>query len=159
MPAIWMSRISTVRPAHCRLAGIVPAATAAVAWSADMTSDPQPVTCRRATPDDALACHEVMWESVTDLGRRQGIPLPGSADEWGGPGDPLQREVARMAVEWWVAGEAESGRLVGFARTIERDGLFELTEFFVRPGQQSRGVGKALLERAFPARPGAVRSI
>ena len=124
-----------------------------------MTSGAAPVGYRRATQNDALACHELMWESVTDLGRRQGTPLQGTAEEWWQAGEPLQREVARMAVEWWVAEEADSGRLVGFARTIERDGLLELTEFFVRPGQQSRGVGKALLERAFPVRPGVVRSI
>ena len=34
-----------------------------------------------------------------------------------------------------------------------------MMEFFVLPGQQSRGVGKALLERAFPAGRGTVRSI
>ncbi|HKF18680.1 MAG TPA: GNAT family N-acetyltransferase [Candidatus Dormibacteraeota bacterium] len=58
-----------------------------------------------------------------------------------------------------VAEETDSGRLVGFGRSIERDGLLGLTEFFVRPDQQSRGVGKALLERAFPAGRGTVRSI
>jgi hypothetical protein len=44
-----------------------------------------------------------------------------------------------MAAEWWVAEEEDSGRLVGFARSIERDGLLELTELFVLPNQQSRG--------------------
>ena len=29
----------------------------------------EPVRYRRATPDDALACHELMWVSVTDLER------------------------------------------------------------------------------------------
>jgi GNAT superfamily N-acetyltransferase len=130
-----------------------------VAWCAEMMSDSHPVSYRRATQNDAVACHELMWESVTDLGRRQGTPLQGTADEWWPAGEPLQRELARMAVEWWVAEEADSGRLIGFARTVERDGLLELTEFFVRPSQQSRGVGKALLERAFPPQLGAVRSI
>lgn len=46
-----------------------------------------------------------------------------------------------------------------FARTIEREGLVELTEFFVVPDAQGRGVGRELLKRAFPAGPGAVRSI
>jgi GNAT superfamily N-acetyltransferase len=119
----------------------------------------QPVRYRRAVPDDALACHELMWVSVTDLGRRQGTPLKGSAEDWWSSSEPLHRLLAQIAVEWWVAEEAGSGQLVGFARSIERDGLLELTEFFVRPDQQSRGVGRALLERVFPAGRGTVRSI
>jgi GNAT superfamily N-acetyltransferase len=113
---------------------------------------------RQATPDDALACHELMWSSVTDLGIRQGTPLEGTAADWWRSSEPLHRLLAEEATEWWVA-EMPSGELVGFARSIERDGLFELTEFFVRPKQQSSGIGKALLERAFPAGRGRVRSI
>jgi len=118
-----------------------------------------PVGYRRATPDDVVPCHELMWLSVTDLGRRQGTPLEGSATDWWPSSEPLHRQLAQIAAEWWVAEETGSGRLVGFARSIERDGLLELTEFFVRPDQQSRGVGKALLERAFPSGRGTVRSI
>ena len=119
----------------------------------------QPVEYRRATPDDVVPCHELMWLSVTDLGRRQGTPLEGSATDWWPSSEPLHRQLAQIAAEWWVAEETGSGRLVGFARSIERDGLLELTEFFVRPDRQSRGVGKALLERAFPSGRGTVRSI
>ncbi|MDQ6774398.1 MAG: GNAT family N-acetyltransferase [Candidatus Dormibacteraeota bacterium] len=100
-----------------------------------------------------------MWESVTDLGRRQGTPLEGSATDWWTSSEPLHRQLAQIAAEWWVAEDRGTGRPVGFARSIYRDGLLELTEFFVRPGQQSRGVGKALIERAFPAGRGTVRSI
>jgi GNAT superfamily N-acetyltransferase len=100
-----------------------------------------------------------MWASVTDLGRRHGTPLEGSATDWWPSSEPLHRLLAQIAAEWWVAEETGSGQLVGFGRSIERDGLFELTEFFVRPDQQSRGVGKALLERVFPAGRGTVRSI
>ncbi len=65
---------------------------------------------------------------------------------------PLYALLAEIAAEWWVA-EDDAGRLIGYARSIERGagyGLFELSEFFVRPGHQSAGVGRALLERAFP---------
>ena len=119
----------------------------------------EPVGYRRATPDDAVACHELMWVSVTDLGRRQGMPLEGTAEEWWRSAEPLHRLLARIAAEWWVAEEGPSGQLVGFARSVERDGLLELTEFFVRPDQQARGVGRALLEGAFPAGRAGVRSI
>ena len=114
---------------------------------------------RRATPEDAIACHELMWSSVTELGVRQGTPLEGTAEDWWRSSEPLSRLLAEEAAEWWVAELPSSSQLVGFARSVERDGLFELTEFFVRPNQQSRGIGKALLERAFPAGRGRVRSI
>ncbi|MBO0685402.1 MAG: GNAT family N-acetyltransferase [Candidatus Dormibacteraeota bacterium] len=115
---------------------------------------------RPARPDDTVACHELMWASVTDLGRRQGTPLQGTAEEWWRSQEHFHRLLAETAAAWWVAVESDSGRLAGFARCIEREGLLELTELFVRPGVQSRGVGKALLERAFPVgRGAAVRSI
>src|SRR5690606_25477386 len=38
-------------------------------------------------------------------------------------------------------------------------GLFELSEFFVRPDRQSAGVGRGLIERAFPEGRGEVRAI
>lgn len=55
----------------------------------------------------------------------------------------------------WVA-EAADGTIVGYARSMERGGLFELTEFFVHPDRQAAGVGTALLERAFPGDRGDV---
>jgi GNAT superfamily N-acetyltransferase len=114
---------------------------------------------RRATPDDAEACHEVMWGSVTDFGERRGTPLRGTVAEWWTSGEPLHRFLADHAAEWWVAVEPGAGTLVGYARSIERGGLFELTEFFVMPTSQSRGVGRALIERAFPLGRGDIRSI
>ena len=106
-----------------------------------------------------MACHELMWSSVTDLAERQGTPLGGTAAEWWQSSEALNRLLVEEAAEWWVAVEPTAGRLVGFARSIERDGLFELTEFFVLPDQQSKGIGRALIERAFPAGRGDVRSI
>ncbi len=120
-----------------------------------MTSEP---TIRRANADDVDACHTVMWRSVTDFGVRNGTPLPGTAAEWWASDEQLQRFLARHAAEWWVTEEPDEG-IVGYARSIERGGLFELTEFFVVPGRQSGGVGRALIERAFPVGRGAVRSI
>src|SRR5712691_4797508 len=114
---------------------------------------------RRATPDDVIACHELMWSSVTDLGLRQGTPLEGTATDWWRSSEPLSRLLAEEAAEWWVAELPSSSQIVGFARSVERDGLFELTKFFVRPDQQSKGIGKELLERAFPRGRGRVRSI
>lgn len=114
-------------------------------------------TLRPATPADSRACFEVFWASMTDLARRLGNP-------WGADGEtvwqelePLYRFFAEHAAEWWVA-EGDAG-LIGYARSVERDDLFELSEFFVHPERQRARVGAALLERAFPNGRGGVRAI
>ena len=115
------------------------------------------LSIRRATADDAQACHQVMWTAVTDLGTRRGTPLQGSDAEWWASSQGMWRFLADRAAEWWVA--EQDSQIVGYGRSIEREGLFELTEFFVLPAAQSKGVGRALLARAFPERSGRVRSI
>ena len=121
-----------------------------------MTRQPR---IRRAAVDDIEACHDVMWTSVTDFGRRNGTPLEGTASDWWASDERLQRFLATHAAEWWVAEEADAGTIIGYGRSIERGGSFELTEFFVVPMSQSRGIGKALIERVFPVGRGDVRSI
>jgi GNAT superfamily N-acetyltransferase len=100
-----------------------------------------------------------MWASVTDLGKRRGTPLQGSAAEWWTSGEALQRFLAAHSVEWWVAEGSDEGTLVGFGRSLERGGLFELIELFVLPTHQSSGVGRELIKRAFPLGRGEIRSI
>jgi GNAT superfamily N-acetyltransferase len=117
------------------------------------------VTLRRGTHDDTPACHAILWEAATDLGIRQGTPLEGTADDWWVGMESLHGHLAADAAEWWVAEEPGSRQILGYARSIERSGLLELTEFFVRPGRQSQGLGRALIERAFPVGRGEVRVI
>jgi ribosomal protein S18 acetylase RimI-like enzyme len=62
---------------------------------------------------------------------------------------PLFEHLARTAAYFWVA--EQDGSVIGYARSIARDGVLELTEFFVRPGHQSAGVGRELLAHAFPS--------
>jgi len=62
------------------------------------------------------------------------------------------------AAENWVAVDA-SGAVIGWAMSVARDGHLELTHFFVEPGIQSKGVGRGLIECAFPGRPGLRKSI
>lgn len=62
---------------------------------------------------------------------------------WGG----LYEHLARTAEQFWVA--ESGGRLVGYARSIRRDGMQELTELFIHPQAQSKGLGRELLQRAF----------
>lgn len=107
---------------------------------------------RRATVADTRTCFDIFETAVDDLGRRIG----GSANATSG--DPAAFEVRRplfdhlaaTADEWWIAEDEASRRAVGYARSIVRDGVRELTEFFVLPDAQSGGVGRGLLERAFP---------
>ena len=117
------------------------------------------IALRRGTADDALACHWVMWHAVTDLARRHGMPMEGTAEELWRSWGPQFRYLGRVAAEWWVAVDESDGAVVGYARSIERGGLFELTEFFVHPARQAKGLGRALLGRAFPLGRGEVRSI
>lgn len=65
--------------------------------------------------------------------------------------------LATQAAQFWVAEAA--GEILAYARSIEHDGLQELTEFFVLPGQQSAGVGRELLARAFPQTAARYRTI
>lgn len=56
--------------------------------------------------------------------------------------------LARTADQFWVADDG--GEIVGFARSVLRDGVRQLTELFVHPDRQSQGMGRRLLEAAFP---------
>lgn len=90
---------------------------------------------------------------------RQNHPLELDADSFWLALQPYLAHLVEHAAEWWVAEDPSDGSLIGHARSIERDGLFELTELFVRPGAQSAGLGKSLIERAFPVGRGDVRLI
>lgn len=57
--------------------------------------------------------------------------------------------LAQTAETFWVA--EDEGEFIGFARSVVRDDIQQLSELFVRPDRQARGVGKRLLEAAFSA--------
>jgi GNAT superfamily N-acetyltransferase len=119
---------------------------------------------RPAGPEDAQALHDVFFETVSEVDRRLG-----SADAVDSS-DPAIRaaswvkwkslfdHLARTEDEAWLAEDA-SDTVVGYARSINRDGVRELTEFFVLPAWQARGIGRELLHRAFPADRARRRSI
>ncbi|HYI67080.1 MAG TPA: GNAT family N-acetyltransferase [Candidatus Limnocylindrales bacterium] len=126
-----------------------------------MTADTCEVRIRPGTLDDNHACAAVLADAINDLGRRHGSIDEASAIDLGAEWphwQPFMEHITRSAAEFWVA-EGADGDLIGYARSIDRDGVFELTEFFVRPGVQSRGVGRDLLERAFPRGRGHLRVI
>ena len=111
--------------------------------------------------DDNRQCAAVLADAVNDLGRRNGSIDDGSMlrldDQWD-RWQPSFDHLARTAAEFWVA-ESDDAGIVGYARSTDRAGLFELTEFFVRPGTQAGGVGGELLRRAFPVERGDLRVI
>jgi LAO/AO transport system kinase len=115
-------------------------------------SGPTPVTLRPLTAEDDRVLFGLFRTTLDDLVRRQGSP-----DGWPyDPNDdadwerwrPLYEHLRSTSDAAWGA-EAD-GRLTGYARSIRRGDSRELTEFFVLPGSQGRGIGGRLLERAFP---------
>jgi GNAT superfamily N-acetyltransferase len=107
---------------------------------------------RRGTGLDSEACFRVFEAAIDDLGRRTGTIANTTASEtWAWDiRQPLYDHLAATADEWWIA-EDDAGRVVGYARSMERDGTRELTEFFVHPAAQAGGIGRELLARAFRA--------
>jgi GNAT superfamily N-acetyltransferase len=114
---------------------------------------------RRGEPDDSRAAFDVLMEAARDLTARQGIDWNPKPDEFWTQSESFYRHLATHAAEWWLAEDPASGELLGYARSIQRGGLMELSEFFVRPAHQSAGIGRQLLERAFPPGRGDVRVI
>lgn len=114
---------------------------------------------RRATPEDSRPAFDVFLPSIRDLATRLGTPWDVDPESQWERMRSLYEHLARHAAEWWIAEDPSSGEVIGYARSVERGGLLELTEFFVRPDRQSAGVGAALLACAFPPDRGDVRAI
>jgi GNAT superfamily N-acetyltransferase len=111
---------------------------------------------RRGTGLDSETCFRVFEAAIDDLGRRTGTIANTTAGEpWAWDiRQPVFDHLAATADEWWIA-EDDAGAMLGYARSMERDGTRELTEFFVHPAAQAGGIGRELLARAF--RPGGAR--
>jgi len=114
---------------------------------------------RRGTADDTEACLRILVSAVTDLGRRQGTSWEADPADLRVRLGSMLDHLAHHAAEWWVAEDAASGTPIGYARSTDRGGLFELTEFFVHPDHQAAGLGADLLAHAFPDGRGEVRAI
>ena len=116
---------------------------------------------RPGTAADSQACFGVMEASIDDFGRRTGT-IPN--DTFGDPAAwdtrrPLFEHLAATGESWWIAEDEATSQPVGYARTILRDGVRELTEFFVHPTAQAGGIGRELLDRTFPSEGARHRSI
>ena len=112
------------------------------------------VTYRKGTVEDSYLVFQVFVKSIIDYSERMNVMgITGGNDP-----EVLQSlwerrrsmfgHLAGSSPYFWVA--EQDGMIAGYARSIEHDGMIELTEFFVLPGQQSAGIGHELLARAFP---------
>ena len=70
---------------------------------------------------------------------------------------PMFEYLAENAAQFWVA--ENDNKIIAYARSIEHDGMQELTEFFVSPHQQSSSIGRELLARGFPTSGARYRTI
>ena len=119
---------------------------------------------REARAADSEAVHRVFYETINGIDRRFGNPdatPPGNeaavARNWARR-QGLFDHLARTGDAWWLA-EDDGGRIVGYARSIMRDGTRELTEFFVLSEHQGGGLGRELLGRVFAAEGASHRTI
>ena len=114
------------------------------------------ITYRKGTLEDSRAVFDVFTETIMDLSERMNVMAITNgrdpqviASLWQ-KRKPMFDFLAQSAAQFWLAEEA--GRVIAYARSIEHDGVMDLTEFFVSPKNQSAGVGRELLARAFQSR-------
>jgi len=118
---------------------------------------------QRAERQDSTIALDIFARSILDFEHRAGYSLNNV------PPDQSQitqtkeffrsifDHLSKTADQFWFA--KINGRVIGYARSIMRDGFRQLTDFFVLPGRQSGGVGAGLLTRAFPAESVRGRSV
>lgn len=112
------------------------------------------VTFEPGTTADSYEVFLIFEQAYADLTRRTGaseatsIADPETLARMWADRRPMYEHLATSADQFWLARRGESA--VGFARSILRGSLRLLTEFFVLPGEQSVGLGRELLARAFP---------
>lgn len=120
-------------------------------------------TCRPARPEDMEAAYVVFRRALYDhlfrikLVTEEERDDPPIASAWVRQGGWVVH-LWNTAAENWVAVD-DGGRVIGWALSVERDRHLELAIFFVEPGVQAKGIGRALLGHAFPKRDGLHRSI
>ena len=107
---------------------------------------------RPGTPADSRLAFDIFETTIDDLSRRTATTMSATAGDpaaWD-KRRPLFDHLAATGDQWWFAEDEMSGEALGYARSIVRDGVRELTEFFVLPTAQAAGVGRELIARAFP---------
>jgi len=113
------------------------------------------ISYRKAKHEDNFNAFTVFLKSIMDYSERAGVEgitggvSPEKINKLWERRRPLWEHLSHTCDQFWLA-ENENGEAIGYARSIVRGDHRELTEFFVAPDNQSAGVGKELLTRAFP---------
>ena len=121
------------------------------------------LTYREGNIEDSRAVFQVFVKSIMDYSERMGVMAitggndPAVIESLWQKRRSMFEFLVKNASQFWVA--EQDGEIVAYARSVEHDGLQELTEFFVEPGQQSGGIGGGLLARAFPKTDARYRTI
>lgn len=121
------------------------------------------ITYRVGTVDDSYDVFQLFVKTIMDYGARTNVmAITGGNDPevvaslWNRR-QSMFEFLAKSAAQFWVA--EREGQIIAYARSLEHDGLQELTELFVLPDQQSAGVGRELLARAFSVTDARYRTI
>lgn len=118
---------------------------------------------RPATAADSRVCFAIFRRSLADLLTRIGYRAPDAPasdpDALWPAYETMFAHLAATCAQWWIAEDHGDGTPLGYARSVQRGATVELTEFFVAPGARVAGLGRALLERAFPLGLGEHRAI
>src|SRR5499426_3358953 len=104
-------------------------------------SEPQ---IRKVRPDELAEVWRVHVAASNDLVVRRGRPAPRPADA--PVASDARAELASDPDGYFCA--IEEGRTRGMVSALVRGRVWYLSMFFVLPGEQGRGLGRALLERA-----------
>lgn len=120
------------------------------------------IVFREGSLEDSREVFLVFHAAIADFARRTGLEEAGEEDitavdrEWQ-QRRSLFEHLGRTAEHFCLAQRGD--KTIGYARSILRDGVRELTEFFVLPNCQSSGVGRELLARVFPVEGARRRAI
>jgi GNAT superfamily N-acetyltransferase len=112
------------------------------------------ITYRNGTLADSFAVFQIFEQSVRDLSRRLGVSAITGGDDpevmaklWARR-KPLFDHLTKTAERFYIA--EKEGQPIAYARSIQRSGLWELTDYFVLPAYQSSGIGRELFHRVIP---------
>lgn len=113
------------------------------------------IVIRPGTGDDLFGAFAVFQFALHGLQQNMGqaspddIPTPEYLSSAFAYFRMFTDHLAQTADAFWVA--EDEGEIIGFSRSVVRDGIRQLSELFVHPDKQAQGVGKRLLDAAFAA--------